>query len=108
MKTRKRWTHEEDEMLIQAVKDNFDNLIKGFRKVSEITGRTVNGVAYRWYQVLSNPENKNYIGSSCFISFGIEKRYANRKNYYEGFSKQEPKKQSPSLWKRICRILGIK
>lgn len=104
---RKKWTTEEDNMIVQAVKDNFDNLQKGFREVAEKLGRTKKAVQYRWYEKLSNPESKAYVGSSCFIGFGIEKCYSNRKNYYEGYSKQEPEKSAPSFWSRILKLLGI-
>lgn len=104
---KKKWTPEEDELLVQAVKDNFDSLTNGFHKVAKATGRTMNAVSYRWYKVLSNPENKSYIGSSCFVTFGIGKRYTNRKNYYEGFSKQKPEKSTPKIWSRILKLLGI-
>lgn len=104
---RKKWTAEEDNMIVQAVKDNFDNLQKGFREVAEKLGRTTSAVSSRWYLALSNPESKAYVGSSCFIGFGTEKRYPNRKNYREGYSKQEPEKSAPSFWSRILKLLGI-
>jgi len=107
MTTRKKWTAEEDKLIVQAVKNNFDNLAKGFREVAKEIGRTPGAVTTRWYQVLSNPENKGYIGSSCFIGFGTDKRYPNRKNYREGYSKQEPEKSAPSFWGRILKLLGI-
>lgn len=104
----KKWTAEEDNMVVQAAKDNFDNLQKGFREVAKELGRTTGAVSSRWYLVLSNPESKAYVGSSCFIGFGAEKRYLNRKNYMSGRSKQEPEKSAPSFWGRILKLLGIK
>lgn len=103
----KRWTAEEDNMIVQAVKDNFDNLQKGFREVAEKLGRTTRAVSNRWYLALSNPSSKAYVGSSCFIGFGTDKRYLNRKNYREGYSKQEPEKSAPSFWSKILKLLGI-
>lgn len=39
MTTRKRWTKEEEEILVQAVKANPHNLSKAFREVAEKLGR---------------------------------------------------------------------
>lgn len=104
---RKRWTTEDDEIVIQAVKDNFDNLSKGFREAAAKLNRTYNAVITRWYHVLSNPESKGYMGNSCFIGFSAEKRYINRKVHIEGFTKQEPIKSATSVWKKILKLLKL-
>lgn len=103
----KKWTAEDDKILVEAVKDNFNNLQKGFRKVAEKLDRTTSAVANRWYTALSNPEHKAYVGSSCFIGFSKDKIYKNRKNYCEEYSKHEPEKTAPSLWSKILKLLGI-
>ena len=103
----KRWTAEEDKIVIQAVKENFENLSNGFRKASKKLDRTTPAIHYRWYYELSNPESKHYIGSTCFLGFGINKHYSNRKNYYNSV-KVTPVKQSKSLWNKILNILHIK
>ncbi len=103
----KKWTTEEDEILVKAVKDNFDNLQKGFREVAKELNRTISAVKQRWYSALSNPESKAYVGSSCFIGFGINKHYRNRKNYCAEYSKLEPEKSNPSIWGKILKLLGI-
>ena len=103
---KRKWTTEEDEILVQIVKDNFDNLVKGFNEASIKLNRTVYAVQTRWYQTLSNPESKHYVGSTCFIGFGEKKRYANRKVYVQGHSKQGPEKSNPSLWNKILKFLS--
>lgn len=103
----KKWTAEEDNMLVQAVKENPDNLSRGFREVAEKTGRTVGAISFRWYVHLSNPESKHYVGSRCFINMGEKKKYPNRKNYVEGYSNQKPEKSTKTIWRKFLRILGF-
>ena len=59
-----------------------------------------------WYQHLSNPESKSYIGGSCFIGVSIEKRYKNRKICTKK-SKQVPEPHKKSLWRKLLKLLGI-
>lgn len=103
----RKWTAEEDNMIVQAVKNNPDNLSRGFREVAEKTGRTVRAVTFRWYGNLSNPEDKHYVGIRCFVNMGERKKYPNRKNYVEGYSNQKPEKSTKTIWKKFIEILGF-
>lgn len=103
---RKRWTSEENNILIEEVKRNFDNLSEAFRITSIRLNRSINAVSCHWYQHLSNPESKSYIGGSCFIGVSIEKRYKNRKICTKK-SKQVPEPHKKSLWRKLLKLLGI-
>lgn len=103
----RKWTAEEDAILAQAVKDNPDNLSRGFREVAEKIGRTAGAANFRWYAHLSNPKSKHYIGVRCFVNMGIGKKYPNRKNYVEGYSNLKPEKSTKTIWRKFLRILGF-
>lgn len=63
MAKRTKWTVEEDEILVQAINANPHNKAKKpSREVSEKIGRSAKCCSNRWYQALSNPEHKSYVG----------------------------------------------
>lgn len=101
-----RWTKEEDEILVQAIKANPHNKIKAIREVlPKLNDRTESAAAYRWYQVLSNPENKQYVGS-IYTMVGYGTKYVNRTVNREKVH-VKPQKSSKTIWSRIKKILGI-
>ena len=51
--TRKRWTIEEDQYLIDHLKNYSHNLQKGFLIASQHLDRTPEAISYRWYTKLS-------------------------------------------------------
>ena len=105
---KKRWTEEENELLVQAVKDNFNNLTQAFNQVANTTNRTVKSVSGHWYAELSNPMSKQYIGSVCFIGFSEKKSNINRKNYIPNKSIIKPQGMIKSLWNKIIKLFIIK
>lgn len=109
MITRKRWTVEEDYVLVQAVKANPHNLKECFRTVSKQLGRTEKAAMLHWYKVLSNPNNKKYVGT-MFVTLGRKAVYVDRKNHYvtaTGNTIIAPKPINPSLWSKIKKFLGL-
>lgn len=69
MAKRTKWTVEEDEILVQAINANPHNKAKKpSREVSEKIGRSAKCCSNRWYQALSNPEHKSYVG--CMFHYG--------------------------------------
>ena len=102
MSTRKRWTNEEDEMLVQAIKANPHNLHVAFNLVAVKTGRTKDTVRIRWYEVV---RHKSY----CFLTISRDKKMYNSKTYSpESGHTKAPKETSISLWRRIKVALGWK
>lgn len=52
-KTNRKWTKEEEDILVQAVQANPHNLKQCFREVSKKIGRSESGITYHWYAVLA-------------------------------------------------------
>lgn len=96
----RRWTHEEDQVLLRYIKANPTNLHKCFMMVSEHlteagTPRTVSGVQAHWYTVLSKSNNDNAL---CFFTASAKHVSKNRKN---GTGIES----NPSIWRRLITIL---
>lgn len=105
--TRKRWTKEEDEILVQAIKANPHNKSEAFRLASiELTDRDETSCSNRWYKCLSNEYSKHYVGS-LFTMIGhysrLENRTINREN-----ALITPTKNPRGLWAKIKLLLKLK
>ena len=74
MSTKKKWTEEEEEILVQAVKANPHNLSKTFREIAEKLDRTEVAVKIQWY-------TKTRSRSICFVTVSQGKKFKNGKNY---------------------------
>lgn len=102
---RKKWTAEEDETLVQAIKANPHNKAKAFREASEKVGRSAKCCSNRWYQALSNPEHKSYVGcmfTMLSVSSRLDNRTVNREKVHI-----TPTKTKKSLWTKIKALLGL-
>lgn len=104
MKKRKRWTTEEDKILVQAIKANPHNKEKAFKTAAKKLDRDNHSCKYRWYYYLSNPESKYYVGC-LFTLIGTRSRLDNRTNESKYIT---PVKIKLSLWDRIKSLLSIK
>lgn len=82
----KKWTKNEEKILIKCIKDNPHNLSKAFIKASSRTGRSIVSCKQRWYNCLNNPNHPNYVGS-CFLMIG--------RNSYLDSSKKETTMHKP-------------
>lgn len=102
MANNKKWTKEEEEILVQAIQANPHNISEALRTASNTINRSFKACQFHWYAVLS-PENKpNKIGIS-FVSVGPNTIYKNRKN--SGTSTVQPEKST--IWSRIKRLLKL-
>ena len=102
MANNKRWTKEEEEILVQAIQANPHNISKALRTASAAINRSFKACSFHWYRVLSPKNNPNKIGIS-FVSIGPNTIYKNRKN--RGVSMVQTGKST--LWYRIKRLLKI-
>ena len=102
MANNKRWTKEEEEILVQAISANPHNLSEALRTASNTINRSFKACQFHWYEVLSPKNNPNKIGIS-FVSIGPNTIYKNRKN--SGVSTVQPEKST--IWSRIKRLLKL-
>lgn len=104
MRKFKRWTQEEDQVLVHFIKEEPLNKKAAFKKAAELLNRDVYSCKNRWYTALSNPESKYYVGA-CFTMLGIAAATVNRTRYSK---KIQPIKIKESIWTRILKLLRIK
>lgn len=102
MSTKKRWTKEEEKILVQAVKANPHNLSKAFREVAEKLGRTERAISGQWY-------TKTRVNSLCFVTVSQGKEFKNGKNYVPDCGHvNSPTPSSKTLWEKLKVLLGWK
>ena len=102
MANNKKWTKEEEEILVQAIQANPHNISEALRTVSATINRSFNACQIHWYSVLSPKNKPNKMGIS-FVSVGSNTVYKNRKN--SGTSTVQPEKST--IWSRIKRLLKL-
>lgn len=73
----RRWSKEEDEVLIEALKKSPFNKKRAFKATAEELGRTVDGCRLRWYTILSNPKHPKY-GGIIFLTVSDAGALSNR------------------------------
>lgn len=105
MKQYKRWTKEEDEILVQALKANPHNKAKVFKLVATKINRTVGAISYRWYNYLSNPYSKHYVGC-MFTMLGHTSKMDNRTISREPYH-TIPKPIKKGIWNKIKKLLKL-
>ena len=80
MSTRRRWTSDEEQVIISKVKANPNNLQKAFREASLELGRSVNSTALHWYTKTASKEGLKDRCGHCFMTYGGKSLNINRKN----------------------------
>lgn len=94
----RRWTEDENDVLLRYVKAYPHNLTKAFLLVSEHltesgTPRTPSGVSGHWYTVLSKRKD-------VLVYFTASQKYVS-KNRKNGVGVET----SPSIWRRFLNII---
>lgn len=103
--TRTKWTKEEDEILVQAIKANPHNKAKAFREAAEKVNHSEKCCSGRWYKVLSNPEHKKYVGC-MFTMIGVASKLDNRTVNRDKVH-ITPTKTKKGLWAKVKALLGL-
>ena len=102
---RNKWTKEEDEILVQAIKANPHNKVQAFREVATKVNHSEKSCSQRWYKALSNPESEHYAGcmfTMVGVSSKLDNRTINRENVHI-----TPTKTKKGLWAKVKALLGL-
>lgn len=91
---RKRWTNEEEQVLISQVKQNPGNLARAFRATSEIIGRNPHSIEQRWYGKVRHSE-------TVFMTIGANAMNVNSK------VGNNPQPVRLPIWKKVLKLLGL-
>ena len=92
--TRKLWTIEEDQYLIDHLKSYSYNLQKGFLIASQHLNRTSTAISCRWYTKLSKQ-------TPIFMVASSKKATINRKN------SENTIRSNNSIWNKIKRLFKL-
>lgn len=93
----KRWTKDEDKVLLESVKAAPHNLKQAFTQASSKLNRSVTACSTRWYTELSKRKDSDNI---VFMCVSAKKMSVNRKVLGE-----DNNPEAPSLWKRIMNFI---
>lgn len=100
MSTFRRWTEDEEKVVISKIEENPNNLQRAFREASLEIGRTPATIGYRWYQGGLRERS-----GKLFMTYGRRGTLnSNRKNVSSKTSDNTIRTRK-SKWKRILDIL---
>lgn len=111
METRVRWKHEEDIMLLQALKETekTHNLMEGFRLAAKRLGKDPKACCSRYYTIRKNGKLNSYLKEmelDClFISITNSTALVNGKIVTNNAF---TKKLKPTLWQSIINLFKLK
>lgn len=89
----RKWTEEEDAMLLRQVSTFPQNLTRCFAIVSEMTGRSKAAVSNHWYTVVSKKPD-----STCFFTASSKHVSRNRKN-------GKGVESTTNIWQRLLQVI---
>lgn len=91
---RARWSNEEEQVLIDQVRQNPGNLSRAFRATSDELGKSYYAVKQQWY-------NRTRHSETIFMTIGTNAMSVNLKNS----DNTQPVRLS--IWRRILKLLGL-
>lgn len=94
MTTKRKWTNEEEQVLIDQVRQNPGNLARAFRATSDVIGRSSHSIEQRWYGKVRHSE-------TVFMTIGARNMSVNSKNSDNTQPVRLP------IWRRILKLLGL-
>lgn len=99
MSTLRKWTEDEEKVVISKIEENPNNLQKAFRETSLEIGRTLAAIEYRWYQGGLRERS-----GKLFMTYGRKGTLNNRKNVSSNTSDNTIRTRK-SKWRRVLDIL---
>ena len=103
MASNRRWTEEDDKILVQTIQENPGNIAEACRKASKKLNRTFHATQQHYYTVISPARNPTKNGILITMVSPVY-QYNNRKN--SGKALTQPRKSN--LWLKIKRFVGLK
>lgn len=97
MSTRRKWTDEEEQVLISQVRNNPNNLSRAFRATSDVIDRSSHSIEQHWYTKTRHLE-------PVFMTVGSKTMNVNSKNTVKYNNTERVKLP---IWRRILRLLGL-
>lgn len=105
MTIKRRFTKEEDNLILSTVAENPHNLSKCFREIAIKINRDPKSIENRWYHYLSKKDSNDKT-NTVFITVGKKSVNYNRKTAME--NTQQPEKQRSGIWKTIFKLFFSK
>lgn len=102
MNTRRRFTEEEDRLILSKIGENPNNIAQCLRELSIELDRSFYTLQTRWYKTLAK-KNMNNKTNTRFMIYGRRSVNPNRKIAREGT--QQPTEIRRSKWRRILDII---
>lgn len=102
MSTRRRFTEEEDRVILSKIGENPSNVAQCLRELSAELDRSFSTLQTRWYRVLAKKDMNNKT-NTMFMTYGRKSMNPNRKIARE--NTQQPIEVRRSKWRRILDIL---
>ena len=103
---RRRWTQEEDSLLVEAIRESSFNLREIFEDIANKLNRSEKAVKMRWYYVLNNPEHPKYAGT-CFTLISRARELRNGKTITKHTVRRTPEKIKSKIWIKIKKLLNL-
>ena len=94
MNQRRRWTNEEEQVLLSQVRQNPGNLSRAFRATSQIIERDWRSIGQHWYHKVRHSE-------TVFMTIGARNMSVNSK------VNNNPQPVRLPIWRRILKLLGL-
>lgn len=104
MKSKQKWTIEEEKVLIDQTQKNPGNLTKAFAETAELINRTEKAITLHYYEVIAKGKSKVLPDSYVYMTISANKAMVNKKivNKEEDYINVKP-----SLWQRIKNLFGF-